>query len=157
MDRQSKINLYFLSSLLLAGLIFLSVITNKDVRYSRFDLSIAGNSYLDFAPLFAERTPTIAPSSSNTQYTSYEHLAISWWADKVAAYKVDDMGLWFKVTPTMNGDIVLTNPDDDTRLADVGFDIRNQRGQTVQVLVPGEWYKIKQYGQSYTVKFQWDK
>lgn len=157
LDRQSKINLYFLSVFILAALIIVGTITYKDVRYSRFDLSIEGTPTLSYDPLNQRSASTISPSSSNAQYRSYDGLPISWWADKSPAYRVDKInGLWFKATPTMNGDLVLNSPADGPLNA-AGFDIRNPEGKSVDVLVPGQWYKIKQYGQWYSVEFQWDK
>jgi hypothetical protein len=125
-DKQSRINLYFLSIVLLAGFIVLGLNIYKNIRYSRFDLFVVGKSTLEYAPLSLRNPPIISPSSSNNQTGSYDHLAISWWGDKDPAYKIDDAGLWFQVTPTIRGSIELNNPQAGTPLMIVGYDIRDQ-------------------------------
>lgn len=157
MDRLTKMNLYFLSFFLFAALIFLCVMNYKNVRYSRFGLSISGTPTLSYDPMGQKSTHMISPSFSNGQYRSYDRLRISWWADKSPAYLVDKAGFWFKATSTMNGNIILKHPDGGTPLGDINFDIRNAKGKSFDVLVPGKWYKIKQYGHWYSIKFQWDK
>ena len=78
LDRQSKINLYFLSVFILAALIIVSIITYKDVRYSRFDLTIVGTPTLSYDPLNQRSAYTISPSSAHAKYRSYDGLPISW-------------------------------------------------------------------------------
>jgi hypothetical protein len=158
-DKQTRMNIYFLSILILAGLLFTLIFVGMNVykhtRYSRFDLFVQGKSILKYASLSHEPS-TINPTTTSNQITSYTQLGDGWGKNAPGYSLGGNDGLWFQIKPKMNGEIVINSPAAGTPLADVGFDIRNQQGEAVEAMVPGEWYKVRQYGQWFTIKFVWD-
>jgi len=128
----------------------------KNTRYATFDIEVAGKVTLAYAPLSLQSPQMITPSSHNSSTTSYRHLSIAWWGDRVPAYKIDGNQIWFKVNPTFTGDFVLVNPQAGTPLANENFEILDENARKVQTLLPGHLYKVSQYGKWYTIKFNWD-
>lgn len=158
-DRQTRLNILFISAFILAALlfalVFFSISLYKHNQYGRFDLIIKGRSTLQYSPLFINKPSTIHPSASSNQMTTYRHLADGWGRNKPAYRTGGNDGLWFQIKPTITGQILINSPAAGTPLADILFQTRKSN-MPLQDLVPGRWYTIKQYGRWFTLKFTWD-
>lgn len=166
LNKRTQMNFYFAVIIVavLASVVFgPSFYTNR--LYSKFDLTIQGKPSVQYVPLSQSTPQPLTPSSLDGQSALYDHLRSSpkrifrqsW--ESTPTYKVDGTsGLWFKVIPEINGTMLIESAAEGTPLNAVGIEIHNQQGQqAVQNVVPGQWYKVKQYGKWYTLKLQWDK
>jgi hypothetical protein len=165
LNKRTRMNLYFaviIIAVLALAVFGPSIYTN--VLYSKFDLTIQGQPSVQYVSLSQSTPHPLSPSSSDRERASYDHLksspkrvfSQSW--ENTPTYTVDgNNGVWFKVVPEINGTMLLESAAEGTPLNAVGIEIRNQQGQAVQTVVPGQWYTVKQYGKWYTVKLQWDK
>lgn len=152
-DKKTRVNIYFMAPFVLVAIIFAGLNVYKNIHYSTFRLVVEGKPVLKYVSTGGNKTSLkIAPDILNGRGETFNYLHTFWWADRSPGYVLDE-DLWFHVSPTMTGHFILTSAHIDA--AHVLIQTKNEQGHLVQSLIPNKRYEIQQFGQWYTVKFQW--
>lgn len=119
----------------------------KYVRYSKFTATLQGSYEI-----------VSSVNNSTASHNSYAALHTAWWGG-TPSYEVTRQGQTvvgdFIAQPTLDGELVITEPPRSGRLGYATITMENLNGATVAAMYPDRWYRISQGDSDIVIKFHW--